>query len=141
MSRSNRLNWWTSADWQAPRWAAAALLGEGHLWPAVHAFGREGMPCRAGGGDHGHVLEAELGGDVGIGAMPGEVLPRQPVRSIGAGSRAPVTVMLCSRAHPVRNLRGNPVAASNCRRIFPDVMQPRSKNSRAAAPPAQHKRS
>lgn len=34
----------------------------------------------AGGGDHGDVLDAELGGDAGVGALPGEVLLAQPVR-------------------------------------------------------------
>lgn len=34
----------------------------------------------AGGGDHGHVVDAELGGDVGVGPLPGEVLLAQPAR-------------------------------------------------------------
>jgi hypothetical protein len=33
----------------------------------------------AGGGDHGDVLDAELVCDVGVGAVPGEVLLAQPV--------------------------------------------------------------
>src|SRR6266851_749257 len=51
-----------------------------HLGTAAHAGRPGGDVVAAGGGDHRHDVDAELGGDVCVGAQPGEVLLAQPGR-------------------------------------------------------------
>src|SRR6266536_3143805 len=56
-----------------------AQLGK-HFGAAVHPGWAGGHVVAAGGGDDGHVLDAEFGGDVGVGTAAGEVLLAQPGR-------------------------------------------------------------